>query len=194
MISEFGKALLRIAIGFLVSTVVALAVAGPVHADTGSASGSGGSGSSGTGSGGSGSGGSGSGGSGSASGSSSGSAGLPFPSVAGLGALAAAYTQIGKPYQWGGTGPLAWDCSGLVQWSFAQVGVRLPRTTWQQARVGAAVPLSALSMGDVVILNEDASHVGIYAGSGQILDAHDWGIPVGLHPLSQFHIYSIRRF
>ncbi|WP_433685815.1 NlpC/P60 family protein [Nocardia sp. CA-119907] len=143
---------------------------------------------------GTGSGGSGSGVPGSASGSSSGSAGLPFPSVAGLGALAAAYTQVGKPYQWGGTGPLAWDCSGLVQWSFAQVGVRLPRTTWQQARVGAAVPLSALSMGDVVILNEDASHVGIYAGSGQILDAHDWGIPVGLHPLSQFHIYTIRRF
>ncbi|WP_433725133.1 NlpC/P60 family protein [Nocardia sp. CA-129566] len=194
MISEFGKVLRRIAIGFLVSTVVALALAGPAYGDTGSASGSGGSGSSGAGSSGTGSGGTGSGGSGSPSGSSSGSAGLPFPSVAGLGALAAAYTQIGKPYQWGGTGPLAWDCSGLVQWSFAQVGVRLPRTTWQQARVGAAVPLSALSMGDVVILNEDASHVGIYAGSGQILDAHDWGIPVGLHPLSQFHIYTIRRF
>ncbi|MEU0506874.1 NlpC/P60 family protein [Nocardia sp. NPDC005998] len=189
MISECRKALRRIAIGFLVSTVVALALAGPVHGDTGSASGSGGAGSSGTGSGGTGSG-----GSGSASGSSSGSAGLPLPSVAGLGALAAAYTQIGKPYQWGGTGPFAWDCSGLVQWSFAQVGVRLPRTTWQQARVGAAVPLSALSLGDVVILNDDASHVGIYAGRGQILDAHDWGIPVGLHPLADFHIYTIRRF
>ncbi|WP_433193432.1 NlpC/P60 family protein [Nocardia sp. CA-107356] len=182
MAREYKMALRRIACGFLISTVLTLALAGPVRADSGSASGSGGSGSASLGS------------SGSASLSSSGSAALPLPSTKGLGALAAAFTQVGKPYEWGGTGPFTWDCSGLVQWAFAQVGVRLPRTTWQQARVGAAVPFYALSPGDVVILNEDASHVGIYAGLGQILDAHDWGVPVGLHPLRQFDIYSIRRF
>ncbi|MFX0572935.1 C40 family peptidase [Nocardia nepalensis] len=176
MISGHKGALRRIAIGFLVSAVAMLVLAGPVCAGTGSASGSGGSGS------------------GSGSGSSSGSAALPLPSIAGLGALAAATTQIGKPYEWGGTGPFTWDCSGLVQWAFRQVGVHLPRTTYQQAKVGAAVPFAALSLGDVVILNDDASHVGIYAGRGQILDAHDWGIPVGLHPLSEFDIYTIRRF
>ncbi|WP_330253798.1 C40 family peptidase [Nocardia sp. NBC_00565] len=186
------KPLRRIAFGLLVSTVLTLALAGPASGDSGSASGSGDSGSA-SGSGGSGSA-SGSGGSGSASGSSSGSAALPLPSVAGLGALTAAYTQIGKPYEWGGTGPFTWDCSGLVQWAFRQVGVNLPRTTWQQARVGATVPFWALSLGDVVILNDDASHVGIYAGSGQILDAHDWGVPVGLHPLDEFDIFTIRRF
>ncbi|MEV5839224.1 NlpC/P60 family protein [Nocardia sp. NPDC052112] len=183
------KALRRIAMGFLAPIVVMLVLAGPVRADTGSASGSGGLGSAGVGSAGLGSA-----DSGSASGSSSGSAALPLPSVAGLGALAAAFTQVGKPYEWGATGPFAWDCSGLVQWAFRQVGVKLPRTTWEQAKVGAAVPIYALSLGDVVILNDDASHVGIYAGKGQILDAHDWGIPVGLHPLRDFDIYTIRRF
>lgn len=171
------KPLRRIAFGFLVSTVVTLVLAGPARGDSGSASGSGGSGSS-----------------GSASGSSSGSAALPLPSTAGLGALTAAATQIGKPYEWGATGPFTWDCSGLVQWAFRQVGVHLPRTTYQQARVGAVVPFGALSPGDVVILNDDASHVGIYAGFGQILDAHDWGVPVGLHPLREFDIFTIRRF
>ncbi|WP_280488018.1 NlpC/P60 family protein, partial [Nocardia farcinica] len=132
--------------------------------------------------------------SGSGSGSSSGSAALPVPSIAGLGALAAATTQVGKPYEWGGVGPHTWDCSGLVQWAFRQVGVHLPRTTWQQAEVGAAVPLHALSPGDVVILHADASHVGIYAGFGQVLNAYGVGVPVGLTPLNQFVIHTIRRF
>lgn len=149
-------------------------LAGPARSDTGSASGSGGSGS--------------------ASGSSSGSASIPLPSTNGVGALAAAATQTGKPYEWGGTGPFTWDCSGLVQWAFRQVGVYLPRTTWQQAKVGAQVPFFALSPGDVIILNTDASHVGIYAGFGQVLNAKDWGVPVGLTPLSEFDIYTIRRF
>ncbi|WP_433714736.1 NlpC/P60 family protein [Nocardia sp. CA-084685] len=183
MITGLKRVLRRVAVGFLVSTVMALVLAGPVRGDTGSGSGSGSSGSGSSGSSGSGS-----------SGSSSGSAALPLPSVAGLGALTAAYTQIGKPYEWGATGPFAWDCSGLVQWAFRQVGVKLPRTTWEQAKVGATVPFPALSLGDVVILNDDASHVGIYAGKGQILDAHDWGVPVGLHPLRDFDIYTIRRF
>ncbi|MGO4616529.1 NlpC/P60 family protein [Nocardia sp. 2YAB30] len=171
------KLLRRVVLGFLVSTLATFVLAGPVWSDTGSASGSGPGG-----------------GSGSGSGSASGSAALPIPSYYGLGALAAALTQIGKPYQWGGTGPFAWDCSGLVQWAYRQVGVSLPRTTWQQAKVGVAVPRSALSLGDVVVLNSDGSHVGIYAGRGQVLNAYDWGVPVGFTPLEQFDIYAIRRF
>ncbi|GAA5058889.1 C40 family peptidase [Nocardia callitridis] len=176
------KPLRRIAFGFLISLIATLLLAGPAWSDTGSASGSGGSGSA-----------SGS-GSGSGSGSSSGSAALPLPTSTGLGALAVAMSQTGKPYEWGGTGPLAWDCSGLVQWAFRQVGVALPRTTWEQAKVGTAVPVSGLAPGDVVVLHRDGSHVGIYAGGGQIFNAYDWGVPVGLSPLSQFEIFSIRRF
>ncbi|MFC9359593.1 C40 family peptidase [Rhodococcus sp. NPDC057014] len=134
--------------------------------------------------------------SGSTGGSSMGSSVLPtpIPTPTGLAALAAATTQTGKPYLWGGTGPDAWDCSGLVQWAFRQAGVNLPRTTWEQAEVGAPIPLWALAPGDIVVLNDDASHIGIYAGFGQVFNAYGRGVPVGLAPLSQFHIYSIRRF
>ncbi|WP_280250258.1 NlpC/P60 family protein [Nocardia abscessus] len=180
------KSLHRIALGFLLSIIAILLLAGPTWADTGSASGSGpGSASSGSASGS---------GPGSESGSASGSAALPVPSVFGLGALAAATTQIGKPYEWGGTGPSSWDCSGLVQWAYRQVGVSIPRTTWQQAKAGTPVPRAALSPGDVVVLNSDGSHVGLYAGGGQVLNAYDWGVPVGFTPLSEFDIYAIRRF
>ncbi|MEU7768463.1 NlpC/P60 family protein [Nocardia sp. NPDC049190] len=164
----------------MVSTIATLVLAGPVWSDTGSASGSGP--------------GSGSAGELGATLSASGSAALPVPSSRGLAALAVALTQIGKPYQWGGTGPFAWDCSGLVQWAFRQVGVSLPRTTWQQAKAGVAVPRSALAPGDVVVLNDDGSHVGIYAGLGQVFNAYGSGVPVGFTPLSRFDIYAIRRF
>ncbi|HEY5858594.1 MAG TPA: NlpC/P60 family protein [Aldersonia sp.] len=132
--------------------------------------------------------------SGSSSGSGSSEFAPPISSAAGLIALTAASTQSGKPYLWGGTGPDAWDCSGLVQWAFRQAGVNLPRTTWQQAVVGLPVPLWALSPGDVIILNRDASHVGIYAGFGQVFNAYGRGVPVGLAPLAQWEIYTIRRF
>ncbi|WP_405168145.1 NlpC/P60 family protein [Nocardia sp. NBC_01499] len=160
----------RIAFGFLLATAATLLLAGQGWSDTGSATGS------------------------AESLSASGSAAIPLPSSHGVGALAAATSQTGKPYQWGGTGPFAWDCSGLVQWAFRQVGVNIPRTTWEQARAGAPVPFFALSPGDVVVLNTDGSHVGIYAGFGQIFNAYDWGVPVGLSPLRQFDIYAIRRF
>ncbi|MFI6216109.1 NlpC/P60 family protein [Nocardia brasiliensis] len=160
----------RIAVGFLLATAATLILAGPGWSDTGSATGR------------------------AESLSASGSAAIPLPSSHGVGALAAAVSQTGKPYEWGGTGPFTWDCSGLVQWAFRQVGVNIPRTTWEQARAGAPVPFFALSPGDVVVLNTDGSHVGIYAGFGQIFNAYDWGVPVGLSPLRQFDIYAIRRF
>ncbi|WP_228838337.1 NlpC/P60 family protein [Nocardia amamiensis] len=173
----------RIALGFLLSITATFMLTGTAWCDTGSASGielGYGDGLV----------------SGLSPGSASGSAGipLPMPSATGLLALAAATTQLGKPYEWGGTGPFSWDCSGLVQWAFRQAGVRLPRTTWQQAKVGTPVPRAILMPGDVVVLNRDGSHVGIYAGMGQVLNAYGSGVPVGFTPLNQFDIYAIRRF
>ena len=169
-----------------VAAAISVAVwAGPAlaaPADTGSSSGSGDSGSS-----------SGS-GTGSASGSASGSAALPVPSMRAMIALNVAGSQAGKPYEWGGTGPNAYDCSGLVQWAFRQVGIALPRTTWEQARAGSAVPFGSMMPGDVVIVNADGSHEGIYAGGGMLLNAYAPGVPIGLTPLSEFDIYAIRRF
>lgn len=109
-------------------------------------------------------------------------------------ALSLAGTQAGKPYRWGATGPRAYDCSGLVQWAFRQVGIILPRTTWEQARAGSAVPFHSMMPGDVVIVNSDGSHEGIYAGGGMLLNAYAPGVPVGLTPISEFDIYAIRRF
>ncbi|MCX4095226.1 C40 family peptidase [Nocardia sp. alder85J] len=133
-------------------------------------------------------------GSGSAAGPAALASSVPISSPRALAALSIAGTQVGKPYEWGATGPIAYDCSGLVQWAFRQVGVSLPRTTYQQARAGSPVPISALSPGDVVVLNRDGSHVGIYAGEGMVLNAYDRGFPVGLTPLNRFAIFAVRRF
>ncbi|WP_238840244.1 NlpC/P60 family protein [Prescottella equi] len=123
---------------------------------------------------------------------------LPIPSPRGLAALAAAATQTGKPYLWGGNGPDAWDCSGLVQWAFRTVGISLPRTSQEMARYtgGMLVPLSALQPGDVITMDtyDIAGHVGIYAGNGMVFNAYGTGVPTGLRPLSDFRIHNIRRF
>ncbi|GAB89742.1 hypothetical protein GORHZ_069_01210 [Gordonia rhizosphera NBRC 16068] len=138
--------------------------------------------------------------SGSADMGSSGSAGssdiyLPVSTPAGLQALAAASTQLGKPYKWGGTGPNSWDCSGLTQWAFSTAGVHLPRTSQQQSKVGHAIPAWALAPGDIIIFWHDASHVGIYAGFGQVLNAYGPnGVPVGFNPLDRMPpVKTIRR-
>lgn len=113
-------------------------------------------------------------------------------------AIGAALTQLGKPYSWGGGGTNGastgvccspggksgaaingFDCSGLTQYAFAQVGVRLPRTAAEQAGIGKRIPasggLNALRPGDLVFfgLGTDSSiyHVGIYVGAGQMVNA-----------------------
>ncbi|WP_305802138.1 C40 family peptidase [Nocardia alni] len=133
-------------------------------------------------------------GTGSASGSASGSAMVPVSSPRARTALSIAQSQLGKPYKWGGTGPNSFDCSGLVQWAYRWVGIFLPRTTWQQAKAGSAVPIWAIQPGDVVIVNRDASHEGIYVGNGMVLNAYDYGVGVVYTPITQFHIFAIRRF
>ncbi|MFM1727683.1 NlpC/P60 family protein [Prescottella soli] len=123
---------------------------------------------------------------------------LPIASPRALGALAAATTQAGKRYVWGGNGPDVWDCSGLVQWAFRSVGINMPRTSQEMARFtgGMLVPLSALQPGDVITMDtyDIAGHVGIYAGNGMVFNAYSSGVPIGLTPLSDFRIHNIRRY
>jgi cell wall-associated NlpC family hydrolase len=88
----------------------------------------------------------------------------------GAAALAAAATQIGKPYVSGGTGPNSYDCSGLTQWAFAQAGVSITRTTFTQHNDGTKIGRSQLKPGDLVFFN-NLAHVGFYAGNNQILHA-----------------------
>lgn len=88
----------------------------------------------------------------------------------GAAALAAAATQIGKPYVSGGSGPNSYDCSGLTQWAFAQAGVSITRTTFTQHNDGTKIGRSQLKPGDLVFFN-NLAHVGFYAGNNQVLHA-----------------------
>jgi cell wall-associated NlpC family hydrolase len=98
-------------------------------------------------------------------------------------AVAFAYAQIGKPYVWGATGPSTYDCSGLVQASWAAAGVSIPRTTYDQWASLPHIPLSELEPGDLILYNGE-SHVAIYVGGGYIIDAPHTGAVVEKIPES----------
>ncbi|MFI8438493.1 NlpC/P60 family protein [Streptomyces sp. NPDC079020] len=94
-------------------------------------------------------------------------------------AFSAAQSRVGMPYVWGASGPGSFDCSGLTSWAFRQAGVSIPRTSQAQAEVGTRInSLSALKPGDLIIMRTDLSHVGFYAGNGQILHAPKPGAKV----------------
>lgn len=109
-------------------------------------------------------------------------------------ALQIALTRIGSPYVWGATGPNAFDCSGLVYWAYKQLGVILPRSSQAMAVGGLAVPLNDIQPGDLVIYYGDSSHVGLYAGNGQIVHAPTFGQTVTLAPLHNAPITTVRRY
>jgi cell wall-associated NlpC family hydrolase len=91
-------------------------------------------------------------------------------------AIAFAEAQLGKRYCWGGTGPRCFDCSGLVQSAWRAAGAKLPRTTNDQARVLASVPLDDVRPGDIFWWSH--GHVGLYVGDGTIIDAYHSGAGV----------------
>lgn len=88
-------------------------------------------------------------------------------------AVEVASRQDGDPYRRGGTGPDSFDCSGLVQYSFGQVGKSLPRTSGEQARATRRISRSEARPGDLIFISSGGrvSHVGIYAGDGEFWDA-----------------------
>jgi len=91
-------------------------------------------------------------------------------------ALAIAQEEIGKPYSYGAEGPNAFDCSGLVQWVYAHVGISLPRTA--AAQQAATTPTSKPRAGDLVFYGRPATHVGIYIGGGRMIAAPHTGAKV----------------
>ena len=103
--------------------------------------------------------------------------------------LLAAESRLGMPYIWGANGPDAFDCSGLVQWSFAQAGVVMPRVAADQARTGPSVPVSRLAAGDLLFYHTDPtapgyiSHVAIYLGHGKMIQAPEPGMDVEIVPV-----------
>jgi cell wall-associated NlpC family hydrolase len=94
--------------------------------------------------------------------------------------------QIGKAYVSGATGPSAYDCSGLVQTAFKQVGINLPRVSQDQSTAGTQVSLSNLQPGDILYWGSAGSayHVAVYVGDGMFVGAQNPSSGVGEHPLS----------
>jgi lipoprotein Spr len=83
-------------------------------------------------------------------------------------------TWQGVSYLWGGTNRAGVDCSGLVQQVFKENGILLPRTSYEQYRVGVGIPQANLKPGDLVFFNTNgtpASHVGIYIGERNFISA-----------------------
>jgi cell wall-associated NlpC family hydrolase len=99
-------------------------------------------------------------------------------------AIAYAEAQIGKPYLWGGTGPDAFDCSGLVMMAYRQAGVIIPRTSQQQWAWGPQIQPGHEQPGDLVFFagadgtQTNPGHVGMVIGNGKMVEAYATGFPI----------------
>ena len=100
---------------------------------------------------------------------------IPTANTVGGQALQAALSRRGDPYVWGAAGPGEFDCSGLVVWAYAQLGIALPHFTGSLWDSGVHVSRNDLEPGDLVFFYADISHVGIYIGDGLMVDAPDFG-------------------
>ncbi len=92
--------------------------------------------------------------------------------------------QVGRPYVYGGTTPDGFDCSGLVQYSYAQAGIKLPRTTGEQLKSGARISLSSAEPGDLLFYEIGGGlHVALYVGDGRAVHAPARGRTVIVAPV-----------
>jgi cell wall-associated NlpC family hydrolase len=117
----------------------------------------------------------------------------PAASARAAAAVAAARSALGRPYIWGANGPRGFDCSGLMQWSYGQAGVQLPRTSQEQRYAGRRIPLSQARPGDLVVYRSDASHVAMYVGHGRVIHAPYPGAPVRYDRVDMMPVASVTR-
>jgi peptidoglycan DL-endopeptidase CwlO len=112
-----------------------------------------------------------------------------YPNIAvrgdSLGAQAVrwALTRVGDPYVWGAEGPKAFDCSGLVAWAYAQVGISLTHFTGAQWNEGVHVSRDQLQPGDILFFFPDIHHEAMYIGSGLMVAADTQGVPIHVEPV-----------
>lgn len=108
------------------------------------------------------------------------------------GAVAAAESRVGDWYQWGAAGPNTFDCSGLVMWAYAQVGISLPHYSGAQYSDTTHIPMSALQPGDLVFPSNPGEHVAMYVGNGEIVEAPYTGAQVHIVPMSSWFVLASR--
>lgn len=113
--------------------------------------------------------------------------------------LNAAKSRIGAPYVWGATGPNSFDCSGLVQWSFARAGIRMPRVSEEQWLTGPHIRYQDARPGDLLFWHYDPTdptnidHVAIYWGNGMMVVAPHTGLDVQYVPVPLSNLAGVVR-
>ncbi len=114
-------------------------------------------------------------------------AGVAGGSPVGRAALTVAEKYLGTPYQWGGDTPqTGFDCSGLMEWSYSQIGIHLPRVAADQFDVGTPVTKAELKPGDLVFFQDSTGyihHVGMYIGDDKFIEAPHTGADVRISSL-----------
>ncbi|MEU6375224.1 NlpC/P60 family protein [Streptomyces sp. NPDC046909] len=108
-------------------------------------------------------------------------------------AIEFAYAQLGKPYEWGSTGPNSYDCSGLVGAAWRSAGVSLPRTVQQMYDAGRKVSQADLQPGDIIYWYNDSQHNGIYIGGGKAIHAPRTGKNIEITQVSYMPFYAASR-
>jgi cell wall-associated NlpC family hydrolase len=110
----------------------------------------------------------------------------PAPPPTHSSVVAIAERYLGVPYSWGGASPSGFDCSGLVMYVFAQVGVSLPHSSYAQYGMGSPVSRDQLQPGDLVFF-DGLGHVGIYVGGGSFIHAPHTGDVVKISSISGWY-------
>ncbi|MFF3817654.1 NlpC/P60 family protein [Streptomyces bluensis] len=104
-----------------------------------------------------------------------------------------AYAQLGKPYEWGSTGPNSFDCSGLTGAAWRAAGVSLPRTVQEQYSAGRKVAKSDLRPGDIIYWYNSSQHNGLYIGNGKAIHAPRTGKNIEITPLGYMPYFAATR-
>ncbi len=113
----------------------------------------------------------------------------PYPNFSLDQVVQVALQYQGVPYRYGGSTPAGFDCSGFVQYVYAQFGVSLPRTVSAQDRAGTRISRADALPGDIVIM---PGHNGIYMGNGMFIDAPRAGGVVSVRPIWSDNYWIVR--
>jgi peptidoglycan DL-endopeptidase CwlO len=108
------------------------------------------------------------------------------------GAVAAAESRVGDWYVWGAAGPSTFDCSGLVMWAYAQVGISLPHYSGAQYADTTHISMADLEPGDLVFPSDPGQHVAMYVGNGDIIEAPYTGATVHIVPMGSWFVLASR--